>query len=329
MSAISNFYARAGNNVLEINPPSDLVDIHITNHGSDWLWAAFSVFSVFTLVHSFIFAFSSSSNRVLKKALFVGPLITNFVMAIVYFTYASNLGNAGVPVEFHHVTTSKGLGVRQMFYVKFIGYFLCWPFVLYSIEVATHTLDLSSKTSAGETISGFISIISGLFIKVFATEVFVLGLLIGVLIESTYKWGYFTFGAAGLIFAISLVIGSLVHATRSIKTSKFAILVISVELIVWILYPVAWGLCEGGNVIQPDSEAVFYGVLDLITFAVVPTILTFLNASGLDENHLLHFHLRSQYSNEKVANSPRESGDTAVPPSANPIVADNEPTETV
>lgn len=32
----------------------------------------------------------------------------------------------------------------------------------------------------------------------------------------------------------------------------------------WILYPIAWGLCEGGNVISPDSEAIFYGILDFI-----------------------------------------------------------------
>ncbi len=35
-------------------------------------------------------------------------------------------------------------------------------------------------------------------------------------------------------------------------------------LVIWLLYPVAWGLCEGGNVITPNDEAVFYGCLDLI-----------------------------------------------------------------
>jgi bacteriorhodopsin len=33
----------------------------------------------------------------------------------------------------------------------------------------------------------------------------------------------------------------------------------------WLLYPIAWGVSEGGNVIPPDSEAVFYGVLDIMT----------------------------------------------------------------
>lgn len=31
-----------------------------------------------------------------------------------------------------------------------------------------------------------------------------------------------------------------------------------------MLYPIAWALSEGANVISPTSEAVFYGVLDLL-----------------------------------------------------------------
>lgn len=27
-------------------------------------------------------------------------------------------------------------------------------------------------------------------------------------------------------------------------------------------YPVCWGISEGGNVISPDSEFIFYGILD-------------------------------------------------------------------
>jgi len=34
--------------------------------------------------------------------------------------------------------------------------------------------------------------------------------------------------------------------------------------VLWILYPIAWGVCEGGNVISPDSEAAFYGTLDFL-----------------------------------------------------------------
>lgn len=40
---------------------------------------------------------------------------------------------------------------------------------------------------------------------------------------------------------------------------------------VWLLlgiYPICWGVSEGGNVIAPDSELIFYGVLDLLLLPV-------------------------------------------------------------
>jgi hypothetical protein len=32
----------------------------------------------------------------------------------------------------------------------------------------------------------------------------------------------------------------------------------------WLLYPIAWGLADGGSVIHPDGEMIFYGVLDVL-----------------------------------------------------------------
>jgi bacteriorhodopsin len=32
----------------------------------------------------------------------------------------------------------------------------------------------------------------------------------------------------------------------------------------WVLYPIAWVVSEGGNVISPNSESVFYSVLDVL-----------------------------------------------------------------
>jgi len=42
---------------------------------------------------------------------------------------------------------------------------------------------------------------------------------------------------------------------------------------VWMLYPICWALCEGGNVISSDSEAVFYGILDFIAKPVFSFLL--------------------------------------------------------
>jgi len=49
----------------------------------------------------------------------------------------------------------------------------------------------------------------------------------------------------------------------------------------WLLYPVAWGLADGGNVISSDSEMVFYGVLDVLAKPVF-TMVHLFQLSRLD-----------------------------------------------
>jgi bacteriorhodopsin len=56
-------------------------------------------------------------------------------------------------------------------------------------------------------------------------------------------------------------------------------------LSIWLLYPICWGLSEGGNVISPDSEAVFYGVLDLIAKPVFSAALLY-GHWGIDPGRL-------------------------------------------
>lgn len=47
----------------------------------------------------------------------------------------------------------------------------------------------------------------------------------------------------------------------------------SLTAFLWIIYPVSWGVSEGGNVIAPDSEAIFYGILDLLAKPVFGALL--------------------------------------------------------
>ncbi len=56
-------------------------------------------------------------------------------------------------------------------------------------------------------------------------------------------------------------------------------------IFLWTLYPIAWGLSEGGNVISPDSEAVFYGLLDLMAKPVFGALLLWGHRS-IDPNRL-------------------------------------------
>ena len=116
--------------------------------------------------------------------------------------------------------------------------------------------------------------------------------LIGALVVSSYKWGYFTFGTVALMWIVYVLVWEArKHANTLGKDVGSAFLYCgSLTAFLWILYPVAWGLCEGGNVISPDGEAYFYGVLDLFAKPVFGALLIW-GHRGIDPARLgLYIH---------------------------------------
>jgi hypothetical protein len=89
--------------------------------------------------------------------------------------------------------------------------------------------------------------------------------LAGALVRTSYKWGYFTFGCVALFYILYVLAWEArKHANAMGKeVGKTFMICGSLTAVLWTLYPIAWGVCEGGNYISPDSEAAFYGVLDV------------------------------------------------------------------
>lgn len=106
-------------------------------------------------------------------------------------------------------------------------------------------------------------------------EVMIVTGLVGALTRSSYKWGYFTFGMLAFLFVVyTLVLVARKHALAlGPAVSKTYNTCGVLTIFLWFLYPIAWGLCEGGNYLHPDSEAVFYGVLDVLAKPVFGFLL--------------------------------------------------------
>lgn len=106
-------------------------------------------------------------------------------------------------------------------------------------------------------------------------EVMVVSALLGALVSSSYKWGYFIFAMMALfVITYNIVIIGCRHARLLGVTIYRTYRRCGVwTLFLWFIYPIAWGLCEGGNVISPDSEAIFYGILDILSKPVFGAIL--------------------------------------------------------
>jgi bacteriorhodopsin len=91
--------------------------------------------------------------------------------------------------------------------------------------------------------------------------------LVGALTPSRYKWGFYAFGCAAMFYIFFTLLGPA-RRSASFLGSDISRCYNSAglwTLVLWLAYPIAWGVADGGNVIAPDSEMIFYGVLDVLT----------------------------------------------------------------
>lgn len=324
------YYLKAsGNQAVNVNPSQGL-DFHITRRGSSWLWAVTSLFGLLTLVYAVLFFVAEVKGTRLTRYALASPLLISFFMFFFYFTYASNLGWTGIQAQFNHVTVANSVtgltpGVRQIFYSRFVAWFLAWPLVLFLLELSS----VSMTTLHNDTLS-IADMTHTLLVQIFTTWFWIVSLLVGALIRSSYKWGYWTFGAVFMLILQAIIIR---RQFVVLKTRAFNAGMLAVTLLILWLYFICWALSEGGNRIQPDSEAVFYGILDLWVFALYPAYLLFIVQRFGEWPRFSWkggFSGHDDASSEKpgAATSIRQSGETAVPHHSTQIHAQTHTTTT-
>lgn len=233
------------NDALNVNGFTNTVttDNHITTRGSDWYFAVTAVMAVSTA--AFI-GLSFTKPRHERLFHYITAAIT-LVASIAYFSMGSNLGWTAIQVEFQRSDPKVSGLMRQVFYVRYLDWIVTTPLLLMDLLL---TCGMPTPTIAYVILMDLIMVITG---------------LVGALVKSAYKWGYFTFGCVAFLFvAYSVVFEGRAYA-RALGNDVAKVYTICGcwTIGLWLLYPIAWGLSEGGNVIPSDSEAIFYGVLDL------------------------------------------------------------------
>lgn len=215
-----------------------------------------AVTAIMTVATIAFLAMSFMQPRTRRVFHYITASIT-LVAAIAYFTMASNLGWTPIDVEFQRGNPRVAGINRSIFYVRYIDWFITTPLLLLDLLL---TAGLPWPTILFTLLMDEIMIVTG---------------LIGALVHSSYKWGYYVFGCLAFLAVVwtvgwtarkhAFALGADVHRTF-IQCGVLT-------LFLWFLYPIAWGLCEGGNVISPDSEAVFYGILDVLAKPVFGILL--------------------------------------------------------
>ena len=131
--------AKRANDALNANPNVFLYpttsDINLTTHGSDWYWAVTGVMAASTIAFMGLIFRIPRKNRIFH---YITAAIT-LVASIAYFTMASNLGYAAIEVEFQRSNPKVAGLYREIFYVRYIDWFVTTPVSLFnSFTVGNH-----------------------------------------------------------------------------------------------------------------------------------------------------------------------------------------------
>lgn len=290
---------RGGNEAIEINKPIG-ADFHLTVRGSDWLFSAFCVFLVIALLLIGLMFRKPANERVF----YFTAIAPTVFMALTYFTVASDLGWTPIKAEFNHVKTDDQTvfpGYRQIFYARYIGWFLSMPWPVIQMCLLTTTPWIQTVFNIG------------------MTEIYVICMLIGSLVHSTYKWGYYSLGIAAAVCCCVTLMTTSRNLAKKLGQDVFQTFTFAMGIIMflWGIYPICFGVSEGGNAIQPNSEAIFYGVLDVLLLGVFPSLFVVVASSvGLERLGLVpsaaQFNVLPHEKSINSISTARNSGETAV-----------------
>lgn len=173
-------------------------------------------------------------NYALSMALLVG--------AVTYFAQASDLGWTAV----EEATQLS----RQVFYARYINWVVSFPALILLLGLLS---GISWTT---------------IVLNITMSWFWILTYLAAAYTTTSYKWGFFAFGTfTYLILAMSTLNESRESAEGLGIGRDYTILSGWVNLI-WLLYPIAFGLSEGGHIIGVTSGIIFFGVLDVLLLPV-------------------------------------------------------------
>jgi bacteriorhodopsin len=247
------------NDALDVNPP--VGTYHLVVHGSNWLWAVTAVYCVTLLGTIFTTYFAKQGEKIFHY-LFTISLLTG---SVAYFCMASDLGNVAV------IAADNTPGTRQIFYARYINWFVGWTPMVIAV--------------------GLVSGVS------WATIVYNVALvwawvsiwLSGAMTPTNYKWGFFVFGVlAYFLLSVSLILTGSTAAKRLNVTKHYSALSFYLVFF-YMIYPIAWGVDDGGNKIGVTSGFVFFGILDLFTVPFLAIAILALSRSWDYRNLNLYF----------------------------------------
>jgi bacteriorhodopsin len=241
---MESIFARSG--ALDVNPPAGAS--HLSDGGSSWLFAVTALFATAFLAY-FLLSFRPRNGEKVFHYLFTIALL---VGAIAYFAMASGLAYSVVAQHLHVMRAAT----YQVFFAKYIFWVVAFPVIIIALGLVS---GVSWAT---------------IFFNVFLSWVWIISYLCSAYTPTRYKWGFFTFGTvAYLLLAMQTLWGGRSSATR-VQVGRDHTMLSAYINFLWLIYPIAFAISDGGNVISVTASLIFFGILDLLL--VLGTAFAFL-----------------------------------------------------
>jgi bacteriorhodopsin len=180
--------------------------------------------------------------------------LSAIISALSYFAMASGQATTfnciKVTDHHEHVPDVGHLACRQIFWARYVDWTLTFPILLLN-------LGLLAGIDGGHTlmaiIASVIMTLSGLFSALGKTH-------------TAQKWGWFSIACVSYVFVLWHIVlhgSNMVKAKGSAVTKLFSSLALF-SFIVWTIYPIVWGIADGGRKISVDKELMIYAILDAL-----------------------------------------------------------------
>lgn len=267
--AVATLIARA-NDALNVNPPQGARIL--STGGSNWLWAVMAVFALLFLVHAAMSLKAHLGERIFSYIF----TLTLFAGAIAYFAMASDLGSRAI-------ATSNG-------HLEYGSYQIFWPKYAYW-AVAFAAVVLALGLIAGTSFATILFAIGLAWLWVFSY-------FLSAHTATNYKWGFFAFGTVAWMALAAITLGKWRTGARNLGVGSHYTGIAGWVNLLWLLYPIAYGVSDGGNILSPTRGFIFFGILDLLMVPVVSLAFISLQRKW-DHNRLgLHFTQRGRVARE-------------------------------
>ncbi|KAH6995992.1 hypothetical protein BKA56DRAFT_695354 [Ilyonectria sp. MPI-CAGE-AT-0026] len=227
-----------GNDALNINPPAG-VDDALSQAGSDWLWAVTAIY-IISFIGLLVLCFTVPESDRVFHYLFTCVLLAG---SVTYYAQASDLGWSSID----QVGDDSS---RQIFYARYINWVVAFP----SITLALGMLSDVSWTT--------------IFCNIFISWFWVLTYLVAAYTTTVYKWGFFAFGTFSWIILAMSTLNESYEAASRVGVGRDYIALAGWTNLLWLLYPIAFGLSDGGNRIDVTGSFIFFGILDVLLVPV-------------------------------------------------------------